>query len=98
MFPFDKIKIDRSFTANMTKRPACAAVIATPVNLGPCLDTLTTVEGVESKQEFESLRVSEINFVQAYLFGPPRPVSELQFDYFCCHESIDNDQRVTVAN
>jgi len=98
MFPFDKIKIDRSFTVNMTKSPACAAVIATAVTLGRCLDTLTTVEGVESKQEFESLRVSGINFVQGYLFGPPRPASELQFDYFCCHESIDDDDRVTVAN
>jgi len=98
MFPFDKIKIDRSFTVNMTKSPACAAVIATAVTLGRCLDTLTTVEGVESKQEFESLRVSGINFVQGYFFGPPRPASELQFDYFSCHESIDDDDRVTVAN
>jgi EAL domain-containing protein (putative c-di-GMP-specific phosphodiesterase class I) len=47
MFPFDKIKIDRSFTLNMTKEPSCAAVIATVITLGRCLHILITAEGVE---------------------------------------------------
>ena len=98
MFPFDKVKIDRSFTLNMTKSPACAAVIATVITLGRCLDILTTAEGVESKQEFESLRVSGINLVQGYLFGPPCPVSELHIDDFYNHELVDGDDRVPTVN
>jgi diguanylate cyclase (GGDEF)-like protein len=97
VFPFDKIKIDRSFTLNMTRNPACAAVIATVITLGRCLDILTTAEGVESRQEYESLRVSGINFVQGFLFGPPRPASELRFDDFYIHKLIDDDC-VTAAN
>jgi len=98
MFPFDKIKIDKSFALNMTKSPVCAAVMATVITLGRCLDILTTAEGVESNQEFESLRVSGINFVQGYLFGPPCRVSELQFYDFYSHELVDDNNRVTGAN
>ena len=47
IFPFDKIKIDRSFIAKMTKSPGCAAVIATVVTLGRCLDIQTAAKGVE---------------------------------------------------
>ena len=52
-FPFDKIKINSSFISNMTRSPACAAVIATATTLGRCLDIQTTAEGVNQKQEFE---------------------------------------------
>jgi len=83
---------------NMTKNPACAAIIATVITLGRCLDILTTAEGVESKQEFESLRASGINFVQGYFFGLPRPVSELQFDDSYNRELNDNDDRARTVN
>lgn len=98
MFPFDKIKIDKSLALNMTKSPLCAAVMATVISLGRCLDISTTAEGVESNQEFESLRVSGINFVQGYLFGPPCRVSELQFYEFYSRELVDDNNRVTGAN
>ena len=97
-FPFDKIKIDSSFISNMTRSPACAAVIATATTLGRCLDIQTTAEGVESKQEFESLCASGINFVQGYLFGPPRPASELRFFELYHLGSIDGDNRLTNAS
>jgi diguanylate cyclase (GGDEF)-like protein/PAS domain S-box-containing protein len=80
MFPFDKIKIDKSFTLNMTKSPASAAIIATVLSLGRSLDIATTAEGVETKQDFESLRVSGVNFVQGFLFSRAVPASELDFN------------------
>ena len=98
MFPFDKIKIDRSFTLNMTRNPACAAVIATVITLGRCLDIATTAEGVESKQEFESLRVSGINCVQGYLFGRPCPVSELDVDSLNDHELAHDNDHLTAGS
>ncbi len=97
MFPFDKIRIDGSFVSKMTKSPVCATVIATVITLGHCLELQTTAKGVESKQEFESLRASGINFVQGFLFGPPRPASELQFDDFCFDEVITDDARAIGA-
>jgi len=98
MFPFDKIKIDSSLISNMTRSPACASVIATAISLGRFFNIQTTAEGVESKQEFESLCASGINFVQGYLFAPPRPASELQFCDLYRLGSIDGDNRLPNAS
>jgi diguanylate cyclase (GGDEF)-like protein/PAS domain S-box-containing protein len=78
-FPFDKIKIDKSFTQNLTKRKECAAIISSVRALAVGLDILTTAEGVETEQQFEMLRDAGVNLIQGYLFGKPRPVSELGF-------------------
>jgi diguanylate cyclase (GGDEF)-like protein/PAS domain S-box-containing protein len=79
MFPFDKIKIDKSFTQNMTSRSECAAIVSSVLTLGRCLGIATTAEGVETEQQFASLLASGVDMVQGYLFGRPCPVSELDF-------------------
>jgi EAL domain-containing protein (putative c-di-GMP-specific phosphodiesterase class I) len=79
MFPFDKIKIDKSFTQNMTRRSECAAIVSSVLTLGRCLGIATTAEGVETEQQFASLLASGVDMVQGYLFGRPCPVSELDF-------------------
>jgi diguanylate cyclase (GGDEF)-like protein len=76
-FPFDKVKIDRSFTVNMTKRPDCAAVIASVITLTRCLGVTTTAEGVENRAQFELLCGAGIDFCQGYLFGRPTPAAGL---------------------
>jgi len=77
MFPFDKIKIDQSFTMNLTRRADCAAIVSAVLALGRGLDTETVAEGVESEQHFAILRAAGVTYVQGYLFGRPCPVSEL---------------------
>jgi diguanylate cyclase (GGDEF)-like protein/PAS domain S-box-containing protein len=77
--PFDKIKIDKSFTQNLTKRAECRAIVASVRALAIGLDILTTAEGVETEQQFEMLRAAGVNLVQGYLFGRPCPVSDLSF-------------------
>jgi diguanylate cyclase (GGDEF)-like protein len=79
MFPFDKIKIDKSFTRHMTKRPSHAAIIASALAISRGLDMTTTAEGVETKEQLESLRASGVTFVQGFLFAKPCPASELEF-------------------
>jgi EAL domain-containing protein (putative c-di-GMP-specific phosphodiesterase class I) len=79
MFPFDKIKIDKWFTQNLTKRADCAAIISAVLALGSGLDIMTVAEGVETEQQFELLRAAGVNFVQGFLFGRPCPASELDF-------------------
>ena len=78
--PFDKIKIDRSFTMNMTKRADCAAIVAAVVALGHSLKTQTVAEGVETEQQLGILRAAGVTMVQGYLFGVPCPVSDLVLD------------------
>ena len=55
MFPFDKIKIDKSFTENMTHRADCAAIISAVLALAHSLDIQTTAEGVEKEEQLQNL-------------------------------------------
>jgi predicted signal transduction protein with EAL and GGDEF domain len=79
MFPFDKIKIDKSFTQGLATRADCAAVVASVLTLARALDMVVTAEGVETEQQFELLRAAGVQQIQGYLFGRPSPVAELNF-------------------
>jgi len=81
-FPFDKIKIDKSFTQNIIKRVDCRAIVSSVRALGEGLDITTTAEGVETEQQFEMLRAAGIDLVQGYLFGRPSPAPELDAGWF----------------
>jgi EAL domain-containing protein (putative c-di-GMP-specific phosphodiesterase class I) len=78
-FPFDKIKIDKSFTQGLSSRADCAAVVASVLTLARGLDMVVTAEGIETKQQFELLRAAGVHQVQGYLFGRPVPAAELDF-------------------
>lgn len=75
-FPFDKIKIDKSFVQGLHKRE-CAAVIASAVALAKGLGISITAEGVETESQFQVLRSIGIDFAQGYLFSPPVPLSQM---------------------
>jgi diguanylate cyclase (GGDEF)-like protein/PAS domain S-box-containing protein len=79
MFPFDGIKIDKSFTQNLTKRSECAAIISATLTLAQSLDIATTAEGVETADQYRLLRLAGVTSVQGYLFKRPGPASELDF-------------------
>jgi EAL domain-containing protein (putative c-di-GMP-specific phosphodiesterase class I) len=78
-FPFDKIKIDKSFTQNLTKRAECAAIISSVRALASGLNMQTTAEGVETEQQFSVLRAAGVDLVQGYLFGRPCQAGKLDF-------------------
>ncbi len=78
-FPFSTIKVDRSFIQNLARRPECAAIVSSIVALAANLGIRTVAEGVETREQFESLRRAGIHMVQGYLFGEPRPSSTLVF-------------------
>jgi diguanylate cyclase (GGDEF)-like protein/PAS domain S-box-containing protein len=79
MFPFDKIKVDKSFTQNLTKRTECAAIIAATLTLARSLDIATTAEGVETVAQYRLLRLAGVTSLQGYLFQPPCSSSEINF-------------------
>ena len=78
MFPFDKIKIDKSFTQGLTNNAGCAAGVASVLTLARTLDMVVTAEGVETKQQFELLRAAGVHQVQGYLFARPGPVGRAE--------------------
>jgi diguanylate cyclase (GGDEF)-like protein/PAS domain S-box-containing protein len=80
MFPFDKIKIDKSFTQNMVERADCAAIVHATLILAQGLGMETTAEGVETIEQSQLLRLAGATSLQGYLFKRPCPVSEIDFD------------------
>jgi diguanylate cyclase (GGDEF)-like protein len=76
-FPFDKIKIDKSFIGNLSTRHTSLAIISSVVTLARGLDMSVTAEGVETPEQLEGLRTLGVNFAQGYLLGRPLPLGEL---------------------
>ena len=68
-FPFDKIKIDRSFIANMSKDPSSLAIIRAVTGLSSSLGITTTAEGVETEAELNDVTLEGCTEVQGFLFG-----------------------------
>ena len=78
-FPFDKIKIDKSFTQGVLERRDYAAVVSSVLALAQGLGKVTTVEGIETEAQFEYMRQAGVELAQGYLFSRPVPASELDF-------------------
>ncbi len=70
-FPFDKIKIDRSFMADLTTRADSQAIIKAVIGLGQSLGMSTTAEGVETEEQLAMVREHGASEVQGFLFAPP---------------------------
>jgi diguanylate cyclase (GGDEF)-like protein/PAS domain S-box-containing protein len=76
-FPFDKIKIDRSFVKDLAQRSDCVAIVRAISGLGRSLNITTTAEGVETVDQLDWLRAEGCNEVQGFLFSAARPASEI---------------------
>jgi diguanylate cyclase (GGDEF)-like protein len=77
LFPFDQIKIDRSFVSELSSNADCAAIVSAVASLGRSLQIDTVAEGIETEDQLALARASGCTHVQGFLFGRPRPVSEL---------------------
>jgi EAL domain-containing protein (putative c-di-GMP-specific phosphodiesterase class I) len=77
-FPFDKIKIDRSFIQDLATRRDCMAIVRAVTGLGTSLGIATTAEGVETQSQLDSLRAEGCTEVQGYFFSAPKPAGEIQ--------------------
>jgi diguanylate cyclase (GGDEF)-like protein len=77
-FPFNKIKIDKSFMGNLSAQYKSAAIISSIVTLARGLDMSVTAEGVETVEQLDGLKRLGVNFAQGYLLGRPVPTDELE--------------------
>ncbi|KAA2237764.1 bifunctional diguanylate cyclase/phosphodiesterase [Salinarimonas soli] len=75
-FPFDKIKIDRSFVKELSANPESTAIVRAIVSLGRSLGISTTAEGVETHEQLEIVRAEGCTEIQGYLLSPPRPARD----------------------
>jgi diguanylate cyclase (GGDEF)-like protein len=70
-FPFDKIKIDRSFMRDLKSKGDSLAIIKAVIGLGQSLGMSTTAEGIETEEQLDAVRAQGCNEVQGFLFSPP---------------------------
>ncbi len=78
-FPFDKLKIDRSFIRDLSKTNRDAlAVLRTIAQLGANLGMVTTAEGVETEEQLEIVRAEACTEVQGYLVSQPFPAADIE--------------------
>ncbi len=69
--PLDRVKVDRSFIAEIESRPATRAVVKTIIDLCTHLDLDCIIEGVETRGQFELMRELGCTTFQGFLFSRP---------------------------
>jgi EAL domain-containing protein (putative c-di-GMP-specific phosphodiesterase class I) len=72
-FPFDQIKIDRSFVNDMMVRQDCRAIVRAVIGLAKSLDITTVIEGIETREQLQAAKAEGCDLGQGYLFSKPMP-------------------------
>ncbi len=97
-FPFDGLKIDRAFVAELTERADAHAIVRSIVELARCLRMETIAEGVEDEAQLAILRAAGCAMVQGYLIARPMPAAQLRrlLDGEAAGE-VERDRQITFA-
>ncbi|MEX0299240.1 MAG: EAL domain-containing protein [Kordiimonas sp.] len=75
-FPFDKLKIDKSFIRNLHDSEQSRCIVRGMIGLAHGLKVPILAEGVETEEQFAMLRVEGCDEIQGYFLGKPKPISE----------------------
>ena len=75
-FPFDKIKIDRTFVLNLGVNVQSPAIVRAVIGLGHGLNILIVAEGVETEEQLKFLAEAGCDVVQGFLIGRPAPIEK----------------------
>jgi diguanylate cyclase (GGDEF)-like protein len=86
-FPFDKIKIDRSFIQDLSNGAEPLAIVNAVASLAKCLNMTSTAEGVETREQLKMLQSIGCTEMQGYLFSHARPADEIR--RFFSQRSVD---------
>jgi diguanylate cyclase (GGDEF)-like protein len=89
-FPFDKIKIDRSFIQHLLTRPGATAIVRAITDLAHALGMETTAEGVEESDQLAELRLHGCTSVQGFLFS--RAIKPAEVHILLADEDPDSAQ------
>jgi diguanylate cyclase (GGDEF)-like protein len=77
-FPFDKIKIDRSFVSNIVENASSLNIVRAVAALARGLGVGATAEGVETEAQLDAIKTEGCTEMQGYLFSKPLPAHELE--------------------
>src|SRR6266436_8304519 len=98
-FPFDKLKIDRSFVNSIEKAADAAAIVHAVVSLGRGLGMKVTAEGVETAEQHLFLRAAGVHTMQGFRFGRPCSAAEIDLRLATpgVYRTIEGDARAAIA-
>jgi diguanylate cyclase (GGDEF)-like protein len=98
-FPFDKIKIDRSFVDKVDVNNQSASIVRAILALGRSLNIPILAEGVETSAHLDFLRGEGCDEVQGYLLGRPRPIEDQLAEMegvAALDDGVDQERAATV--
>ena len=87
-FPFDKLKIDRSFVRDLPDREDCVAIVKAVAMLASSLNMTTVAEGVETHDHLHRAHLAGCTAVQGYLFSRPVAAAELTAVFADCASKL----------
>ena len=96
-FPFDKVKIDKSFIEGLGQGGDCDAIVNAVTGLCRELGMVTAAEGVETERQLQHLSAGNCTEVQGYLFSPPLPCHEIAAVYKLLSPPPADEPPVTLA-
>ncbi len=76
-FPFDKMKIDRTFVRDLHERSDCEAIVTAIISLTSSLNMAVVAEGVETELHLAHVHNAGCDMIQGYLFSKPVPEAQL---------------------
>ncbi len=96
-FPFDKIKIDRSFVKDVADNSGSLNIVRAVAALANGMGMAATAEGVETKEQLDRITAEGCTEMQGYLFSRPLPVHEIERLFLPAREKEDVPGRIVAA-
>jgi diguanylate cyclase (GGDEF)-like protein len=96
-FPFDRIKIDRSFIRDIADGVGSLNIVRAVAALAKGLGMQTTAEGVETSEQLDSVKLEGCTEMQGFLFSRPRPAHELGELFFHAEEDKEGNSGANAA-
>jgi EAL domain-containing protein (putative c-di-GMP-specific phosphodiesterase class I) len=96
-FPFDKIKIDRSFVKDITDNAGSLNIVRAVAGLANGLGMKTTAEGVETKEQLDTITSEGCTEVQGFLFSRPLPAREIERTFLSRREQPRDRDGIVAA-
>jgi diguanylate cyclase (GGDEF)-like protein len=96
-FPFDKIKIDRSFVKNITENSSSLNIVRAVAALANGMGMTATAEGVETAEQLHSIASEGCTEMQGFLFSKPLPAAEIERQFLSGRGSKEVQGRIVAA-
>src|SRR5882724_8885717 len=96
-FPFDKIKIDRSFVKDITENPGSLNIVRAVAAVANGMGMTATAEGVETSEQLVKITSEACTEMQGYLFSKPLPAAEIERLFLSGREPRKAPGRIVAA-